>query len=99
MRMRDNRVTIRSTEWLPLHRKRTKGRPKTPWREELRKLGGKGWTTRLMMMTMMLRDSTGRTNLVLQVPLVTREVEQGAQEDKRRVASYILISSYIQLYH
>lgn len=44
MRMKDNRWTIRLTEWLPRDCRQNRGRPKIRWRVELRKFWGKEWT-------------------------------------------------------
>ena len=43
MRRDDNRWTIRLTEWLPRDGKRSKGRQRTRWSDELRKFAGIGW--------------------------------------------------------
>ena len=43
-RMTDNRWTIRTTEWQPRVGKRSRGRPKKRWRDDITKLVGGTWT-------------------------------------------------------
>ena len=44
MRRTDNRWTVKVTEWQPRDGKRSKGRPNTRWRDEIRYFAGKNWT-------------------------------------------------------
>ena len=43
MRRTDHRWTVKVTEWQPRDGKRSKGRPSTRWRNEIRHFGGKKW--------------------------------------------------------
>ena len=43
MRRMDNRWTIRVTEWIPREGKRSRGRQKTRWGDEVRKFAGASW--------------------------------------------------------
>ena len=38
-RMKDNRWTVRVTEWTPRYGKRKRGRPSTRWRDEVERVG------------------------------------------------------------
>jgi hypothetical protein len=42
-RMNDGRWTKRTTEWIPLDKKRERARPKTRWSDEIRKFVGNTW--------------------------------------------------------
>ena len=52
-RMTDNRWTIRTTEWQPRSGKRSRGRPRKRWRDDILKLVGGD----------MVKDSKGKNNL------------------------------------
>ena len=43
-RTQDNRWTKRCTEWQPREGKRSRGRPQTRWRDDIRKAGGPTWS-------------------------------------------------------
>ena len=45
MRRMDNRWTIRVTEWIPREGKRSRGRQKVRWDDEVRKFAGASWNT------------------------------------------------------
>jgi len=42
--MKDNRWTIRSTEWTPRAEKRSRGRPPRRWRDDNEEFFGNTWT-------------------------------------------------------
>jgi len=45
-RMKDNRWTIRATEWIPRDRKRSRGRKPRRWRDDIREYFGLTWSSR-----------------------------------------------------
>lgn len=49
MRADNNKWSKITTEWIPLDKKRNKGRQRRRWMDEIRKEAGKGWTTRTIM--------------------------------------------------
>ena len=48
MRRRDNRWTVRLTEWQPRDGKRSQGRQRTRWRDEIKRFAGINWTTKAL---------------------------------------------------
>ena len=48
MRRTDDRWTLRLTEWQPRDGKRSKGRPSTRWRDEIRAFAGKEWSSKII---------------------------------------------------
>ena len=45
-RMKNHEWAKKTTEWTPLDRKRSKGRPKIRWRDDIEKKAGSTWTQR-----------------------------------------------------